>query len=299
MKTWCVVLLVLLCVARTAAGKPATGFTKGADRVRIHYLESGRSDASRTLLFIPGWRVSATVWSRQLEYFAAHGFRVVAIDSRSQGESSIAVGGNAPENRAGDIQQVIASLHLRHVILVGWSQGAQDVAAYVDRFGTDSVDGLALIDSPVSAGPGDMAANPGFMKAIATGLATYAKNPRAYSDGMMRAIMHAPPATTSFASLDNEAMKTPVDTGISMLVQDLFTTDRRPYLKHFDKPTLVIASGESPLLDAQRQMANALPHATFDVIEHAAHAVFVDQPAVFERKLEAFADALPTRAGRD
>lgn len=299
MKTWCVVLLVLLCMARTAAGKQATGFTKGADRVRIHYLESGRSDASRTLLFIPGWRVSATVWSRQLEYFAAHGFRVVAIDSRSQGESSIAVGGNAPENRAGDIQQVIASLHLRHVILVGWSQGAQDVAAYVDRFGTGSVDGLALIDSPVSAGPGDMAANPGFMKAIAAALATYAKSPRAYSDGMMHAIMHAPPATTSFASLDNEAMKTPVDTGVSMLVQDLFTTDRRPYLKHFDKPTLVIASGESPLLDAQRQMAKALPHATFDVIEHAAHAVFVDQPAVFQRKLEAFADALPTHAGRD
>lgn len=299
MKTWCVVLLVLLCAARRADGKPVAGFTHGTDRVRIHYLESGRSDASRTLLFIPGWRVSATIWSQQLDYFAAHGFRVVAIDSRSQGKSSIAVGGNAPEDRAGDTQQVIASLHLRHVILVGWSQGAQDVAAYVDRFGTDSVDGLALIDSPVSAGPGDMAANPGFMKVIAAGLAAYAKNPRAYSDGMMHAIMHAPPATTSFASLDDEAMKTPVDTGISMLVQDLFTTDRRPYLKHFDKPTLVIASGESPLLDAQRQMAKALPHATFDVIEHAAHAVFVDQPAVFERKLEAFAEALPTHAGRD
>jgi len=299
MKTWCVVLLALLCAAPAANGKSVAGFTPGADRVRIHYLEAGASHAPRTLLFIPGWRVSATIWSQQLDYFAARGFRVVAVDSRSQGESSIAVGGNAPEDRAGDIQQVIASLHLRHVILVGWSQGAQDVAAYVDRFGTDSVDGLALIDSPVSAGPGDMAANPGFMKVIAAGLATYAKNPRAYSDGMMHAIMHAPPATTSFASLDDEAMKTPVDTGISMLVQDLFTTDRRPYLKHFDKPTLVIASGESPLLDAQRQMAKALPHATFDVIEHAAHAVFVDQPAVFERKLEAFAEALPTHAGRD
>lgn len=299
MKTWCLVLLALLCVARTADGKPAAGFTHGADRVRIHYLESGRSDASRTLLFIPGWRVSVTIWSQQLDHFAAHGFRAVAIDSRSQGESSIAAGGNAPENRAGDIQQVIANLHLRHVILVGWSQGAQDVAAYVDRFGTDAVDGLALIDSPVSAGPNDIAANPGFMKVIAAGLATYAKSPRAYSDGMMRAIMHAPPAQISFASLDDESMKTPVDTGISMLVQDLFTTDRRPYLKHFDKPTLVLASGESPLLDAQRQTARALPHATFDVIEHAAHAVFVDQPAVFERKLQAFADALPKRAGKD
>jgi len=298
MKTWCLVLLVLLCAAPAANGKTAAGFTQGADRVRIHYLESGRSDASRSLLFIPGWRISATIWSQQLDYFAARGFRVVAIDSRSQGESSIAAGGNAPENRAGDIKQVIASLHLRHVILVGWSQGAQDVAAYVDRFGTDSVDGLALIDSPVSAGPGDMAANPGFMKVIAGGLATYAKSPRAYSDGMMRAIMHAPPATTSFASLDNEAMKTPVDTGISMLVQDLFTTDRRPYLEHFDKSTLVIASGESPLLEAQRQMAGELPRATFDVIEHAAHAVFVDQPAVFEHKLEAFADTLPTHTGK-
>lgn len=298
MKTWCVVLLALLSLTRTAYGKTTAGFTHGADQVRIHYLESGRSDASRTLLFIPGWRVSANIWSQQLDYFAARGFRVVAIDSRSQGESSVAAGGNAPEDRADDIQQVIASLHLGRVILVGWSQGAQDVAAYVDRFGTDSVDGLALIDSPVSAGPSDIAANPGFMKVIAASLATYAKNPRAYSDGLMRAIMHAPPATTSFASLDNEAMKTPVDTGISMLVQDLFTTDRRPYLKHFDKPTLVIASGESPLLDAQQQMAKALPKATFYVIEHAAHAVFVDQPAVFDRKLEAFADALPTQASR-
>src|SRR5690348_18240430 len=116
MKTWCLVLLLLLvplCAAPTANGAPVSGFTQGADGMRIHYLESGRSDASRTLLFIPGWRVSATIWSQQLDYFAAHGFRAVAIDSRSQGESSIAVGGNAPENRAGDIQQVIANLHLR------------------------------------------------------------------------------------------------------------------------------------------------------------------------------------------
>ena len=297
MKASWLVALALSCTALTANGAPVSGFTRGADQVRIHYLESGSPDAPRTLLFIPGWWVSVAIWSQQLDYFAAHGFRAVAIDSRSQGESGIAAGGNAPENRAGDIRQVIANLHLKNVILVGWSQGAQDVAAYVDRFGTGAVDGLVLVDSPVSAGPNDIAANPGFMKAIAAGLASYAKDPRGYSDGMMRAIMHAPPAPLSFASLDDESMKTPVDTGISMLTQDLFTTDRRPYLKRFDKPTLVLASGESPLLDAQRQMARELPHATFDAIGHAAHAVFVDQPATFERKLTAFADSLPAHAG--
>jgi pimeloyl-ACP methyl ester carboxylesterase len=44
-------------------------------------------------------------------------------------------------------------------------------------------------------------------------------------------------------------------------------------------------------------MARELPHATFDAIGHAAHAVFVDQPATFERKLTAFADSLPAHAG--
>lgn len=292
MKPWQISLMLLLGTVCTANAAPVNGLTQGADQIRIHYFQAGSPDASRSLLLIPGWRISAAIWSQQLGYFAARGFRVIAIDSRSQGESDMAPSGNAPENRAADIRQVIASLRLKHVILAGWSQGAQDVAAYVDRFGTDAVDGLVLIDSPVSAGPGDIATNPGFMKVIAAGLAVYAKSPRDYSDGMMRAIMHAPPEKTSFASLDDASMKTPVDTGISMLVQDLFATDRRPYLKHFDKPTLVLASGESPLLDAQRQMARMLIDATFAVIPHAGHAVFVDQPDVFDRRLEAFAASL-------
>lgn len=160
------------------------------------------------------------------------------------------------------------------------------------------MDALVLVDSPVSAGPADVALNPGFIKTIAAGMGTYAKSPRAYSDGMMRAIMHAPPKGLSFQSLDDTAVKTPVDTGISMLTQDLFTTDRRPYLKKFDKPTLVIASGESPLLDAQRQMAKELPHARFRIIRDASHAVFVDQPDVFDKLVMEFIASLDSKNGQ-
>lgn len=283
---------LLLVVTSVGNAKSIDGFASGAEGVRIHYLASGSEGAARTLLLIPGWRVSAFIWSQQLNYFASRGFRVIAIDSRSQGESTLTTVDNAPEDRANDIQQVIASLHLQNVVLVGWSQGAQDVAAYVNRFGSSDVKGLALIDSPVSAGPADITLNPEFLKVIASGLAIYSKHPREYSDGMMHAIMHAPPVGMSFSSLDTIAMRTPVDTGISMLVQDLFTTDRRAYLKKFDKPTLVIASGQSPLIDAQRQMARNLPKGKFLVIEHAAHAVFVDQPDIFDRTLETFAQTL-------
>ncbi|HEX5353625.1 MAG TPA: alpha/beta hydrolase [Rhodanobacteraceae bacterium] len=297
MMKWFLGILLLSMLSPVHAARQE-GFTQGADKVRIHYLQSGPAHARHTLLLIPGWRISASIWSRQLERFAAQGDRVVAIDPRSQGKSSMVPAGNAPEDRAADIQRVIASLHLRHVILVGWSQGAQDVAAYVNRFGTNAVDALVLVDSPVSAGPADVALNPGFIKVIAAGMGTYAKSPRAYSDGMMRAIMHAPPQGLSFQSLDDTAMKTPVDTGISMLTQDLFTTDRRPYLKKFDKPTLVIASGESPLLDAQQQMARQLPHARFRIIRNASHAVFVDQPDVFDKLIMEFIDSLDPKSGQ-
>jgi hypothetical protein len=36
------------------------------------------------------------------------------------------------------------------------------------------------------------------------------------------------------------------------------------------------------------QLAASLPHAQLVVIEHAAHAVFFDQPDEFNRKLEQF-----------
>lgn len=282
------VLALSAVVALPAAAETGQGFVAGADNVRIHYLQSGPVDARHTLLLIPGWRISASIWSKQLSYFSGWRYRVIAIDSRSQGSSDVVQTGNAPENRAGDIQRVVSGLHLTHVILIGWSQGAQDVAAYVNRFGTGAVEGLALIDSPVSAGPEDVTANPGFVKVILQGIASYAKDPRDYSDGMMRAIISTSATPETYARLDDVSLKTPVDIGISMLTQDLFTTDRRPALKKFDKPTLVVASSKSPLLDAQRRMASALTEGQFVAIDHAAHAVFFDQPDKFNQRLATF-----------
>jgi microsomal epoxide hydrolase len=204
---------------------------------------------------------------------------------------------NAPEDRALDIRSVIAGLHLRHVSLVGWSQGAQDVAAYVDQVGTSEVDTFVLVDSPVSSGPADVAENPAFVKTILRGLRNYHTDPAAYTDGMMHSIITAATPKAVFDHLNQEAARTPTDVGISMLVQDVFTTDRRPALKKFDKPTLVIASADSRLLDEQKAMAKALPAGHFTAIDHAAHAVFFDQPQKFDQQLDDFIKSSTVSAG--
>ena len=105
---------------------------------------------------------------------------------------------------------------------------------------------------------------------------------------MMHSIISVPASDATIKALDEKSLKTPVDIGISMLVQDLFTIDRRPTLKKFDKPTLVVVSGQSRLLEAQKQMATALPKGSFVAIDHAAHAVFFDQAAAFNQSLDKF-----------
>jgi microsomal epoxide hydrolase len=290
-------LLLSSCLLFPIAALADQGFVDTTPGVRIHYRQAGPVDATRSLLLIPGWRISSVIWSGQLEHFSAEGYRVVAIDSRSQGGSTVVQQGNAPEDRAGDIDAVIHALKLQQVLLVGWSQGAQDVAAYVGRYGTASLSGVVLVDSPVSAGPDDVALNPGFIKVIAGGMGVYARHPAEYTDGMMHSIISALAPAQTFTDLDAAAALTPVDVGISMLAQDLLAVDRRPDLQKFDKPTLVIASGQSPLLENQRDMAKVLPHGRFVAVDHAAHAVFFDQPQRFEALVDDFAAGLGNPGG--
>jgi len=53
-------------------------------------------------------------------------------------------------------------LHVSQAVLVGWSQGSQDVAAYIQQFGTDSIAAVAFVDSPVAAGASEIEVNKEF-----------------------------------------------------------------------------------------------------------------------------------------
>lgn len=96
-----------------------SGFVTSADGAKIHYIEAGKGSA---ILFVPGWSMPGWVWEKQIAHFAeAH--RVVAMDPRSQGESSQTAEGLYPAARARDIKAVVDQLKLGPVVLVGWSMG--------------------------------------------------------------------------------------------------------------------------------------------------------------------------------
>ncbi len=279
----------------TAAGARAATIAEGrvttASGVTIHYLQTGPKGSSHALVFIPGWRLPAWLFTEQLNRFSQDR-RVIAIDPPSQGDSSKTMQGNSPESRATDLHDVIAKLKISKPVLVGWSQGVQDVAAYVDAYGSDSVAGVVFVDSPASIGSAEIEKHREFSKVMLSGISTYAAHPREYSQGMVKSIFQQPHPDLDMNKLVQFTLKTPTDIGVAMLTMDIFGADRSSALAKFIKPALVIASASSPLLDLEKQMASSMPKAKYVEIKGAGHAVFIDQPAAFDAALSTFLNSI-------
>jgi non-heme chloroperoxidase len=265
----------------------APSFVQVAPCVRIHVVRAGPASGTRApaLVLIPGWRLTTAVWREQIDRFSKDR-TVIAIDPRSQGDSTKTGEGDTPEQRARDLHAVLKALAPGPVVLVGWSQGVQDVAAYVDQFGAQGLRGLILVDSTVSVGAA--ASSPQATAQQLKQISQFTRYPREATEGMMKAIIRSPLTPAQRARLIDDALKTPTAIGAAMLADDLLGPDRTGALSKFTVPTLVIASEFSQELDGQRAMAAKLPHARFEMVAGAGHAVFIDQPERFDALVSDF-----------
>lgn len=263
--------------------------------VSLRVIEAGKPDARPVLIFIPGWSTGADIWRRQIETFAKTN-RAVAFDPRSEGESTKTTSGNTPETRAQDLHALLDRLGVRRPVLIGWSQGVQDVAAYVEQYGTKDLAGIVLVDAAISDGADGMVARSQETAEQFKMFAVYQAHQKEYLAGMMRAIISRPQNDGVIERLVSTGMKTPSDIGVGMLVADMFGVNRTPALKKIECPTLIVASTKSFELPRQQAAANQILRARFEKIDDAAHAVFVDQPDRFDELLKNFLASLATNA---
>jgi non-heme chloroperoxidase len=112
------------------------------DGTPIYYKDWGRGPI---VAFSHGWPLSSGAWDGQMLFLVQHGFRVVAHDRRGHGRSGQASSGNDMNGYADDLADVIETLELRNVALVGHSTGGGEVARYIGRHGTKRVAKVVLI----------------------------------------------------------------------------------------------------------------------------------------------------------
>lgn len=285
-------LVVLMLAADASAGAaPRTGTVAVAPGVRLHVIDSGPATGRPPIVFIPGWSTAGEIWRGQMKRFDDK-TRVISFDPRSQGQSTTTAFGNTPEQRAADLHSLLIKKRIRRPVLVGWSQAAQDVAAYVLQYGTADLSGIVLVDAAISDGAIGIAERPQETASQFRLFGIYLRTQGPYLRGMFGAIVSKPQRQGVIDQAVATAMKTPPSIGIAMLVSDLFTVDRTPALARMDCPVLIIAAAASPELERQKAEVKAIKNARFVQIDDAAHAVFLDQPDRFAAALDRFVEQI-------
>ncbi len=279
-----VLIVLLVATAATAAAPVTSSFVTSYDGTRIHVLTAGDADAP-ALLLVPGWTMSAEIFRPQLERLGAS-WRVVAMDPRGQGDSDKPADGLYPAGRAGDIRAVVEELELEPVVLLGWSMGVTEVGAYLDRWGTESIRGLVLVDGIFGA-DWDPAISPRMIAWVGS----FQRNREAVTRTAVRTWFRTPQPEPFLETMTTEALKTPTDAALAAFLGTM-TADYRPQLEKIDRPTILAVALPSPFAQRYEEMRAAIPGVRYEVFENAGHALFVDQAERFDTMLDGFMTSL-------
>ena len=114
------------------------------DGTQIYYKDWG---AGQPVVFSHGWPLSSDSWEAQMLFLADNGYRCIAHDRRGHGRSSQPWNGNEMDTFADDLSELIETLDLKDVVLIGFSMGGGEVARYMARHSGQSVAKCALLSS--------------------------------------------------------------------------------------------------------------------------------------------------------
>jgi non-heme chloroperoxidase len=284
-KSLMIIPFLLAQIAVVARPELEGGFFKTTDGMRLHYIEAGRGPG---LLFEPGWTMPAWIWDAQLRHFAGH-YHVVALDPRSQGDSDKRSGGNYPERRAQDIDELIKHLNLSPVVLVGWSLGVNELLTYAEQFGGSHVRAYVLVDGFVSDKQ-----DPKFISVVRGLYQQMQTDRRDFTEKFVRSMYKKPQPEDYIARVVAASMKMPTDTAVAVSVSTITRMDWRPAIARVDRPVLITCetATEGPAVDLIKSM---VPSARVELFDNAGHALFVDDSARFNAVLEDFLQHLPAR----
>jgi non-heme chloroperoxidase len=257
-------------------------FLKVGD-IKIHYLEAGSGD--RALVFIPGWTMTAEVWKEQIPYFSSRGFRVLALDPRSQGLTTKTDAGNTYQQQAADLHAFLQSLKIEHSYLVGWGSGATVLLEYVSSPETLKPEKMVFVDcSPAALKSDDYPGTVTVQQARKLVLG-FQQDRTKTTEQYVRSMFKTSQPESLITDLTEGSLKTPLGAAVSLYF-DLFTGDRIPALRHIAVPNLIVTTAENRALG--EYMKSKVPRSSLEVIDEAGKAMFLDKPQAFNQALESF-----------
>jgi pimeloyl-ACP methyl ester carboxylesterase len=267
--------------------------TENTTSIKLYYEDHG---SGPVVVLISGWPFDSRSWEPQVHTLLTAGYRVITYDRRGFGRSSRPAGGYDFDTLAADLDQLLTTLDLHEVTLVGLSLGTGEVARYI------GVNGTARLKSCV------------FIESLAPSFGKSEENPngvdQAGVDGVQQAILHDRPAWLTgligdMLNLDEllgvrvseEAVRNLWNAGADASPEATWACpvtwldDFHKDLERIDIPALVLHGTADRILSIEgqgRRMHAALPDAHYVEIEGGPHLMCLSHADEVNRELLSF-----------
>lgn len=260
-------------------------FFKTNDGASIHYEVTG---AGKPLVMLHGWDQSAKAFCENIPVLSKK-YQVVSVDLRGHGESENVTYGYRISRLAFDVKQLLDSLDLKDVTLLGWSMGCSVVWSYWDLFRAERLSKLILVDEPPlclinSSNPDGFSDNPNLENLKQSILDDTVTATKGFVDMM---IITPEGKAKYFDQTLEESLKLPPQQCTHLLLNHVYT-DWRDVIPTITIPTLVIAAKNSHVKVSNNEWTHEhIPGSQLKVFE-TAHMMFMEEPEAFNQAVEEF-----------
>jgi pimeloyl-ACP methyl ester carboxylesterase len=281
----------------------------------LHYvvLEQPHRRAAADVVLVHGLAASLAFWYWKLAPALASAYRVLLVDLRGHGRSSMPLRGYTPAALAADLKMQLDALDMRAVHLIGHSFGGRIALQFAYTY-PERVRSLVLADV--------------FLKSLQDLRSTGAleKWPALTRAGITLDMSAAEPGVAFLEALARLRLRTPAANGTEALSvgpfggsngvhaaqqwlkllaestarSDIASADpwSRKDLAALRAPALLIYGERSRALGTARELGRCLPHSTTEIVPRAGHFFPLTRPDALLRPLTGFLREARSRASR-
>ena len=253
-------------------------------------------------MLLHGWSMRRDVFRPQVEGLSQQ-FRVIAADLRGHGDSSGFTNGHEFDVLVDDLMELLVSLDLWQVILIGWSMGAMIAWGAMQRPGAERIAGIVSIDMVPR-----LLNDPDWHHGIRQG-----SDATAFETAMQRMRSDWPKFVQEYVprlfARDKPAERQDLITTTIELVDDndpesmarlwgsMADQDYRDQIEHLAVPMLVTYGEQSQFYDkeASEWLVSHAPNATMVGFPKSGHALQLEESEKFNEEVRKFAASISNR----
>ena len=254
---------------------------------RIEVVVAGDQRARDAVVLIHGFPLSHEIWEEQMHALSDRA-RMVAIDLRGMGASSVVDGPYLMESLAGDVAAVLDALGVDRATLVGHSLGGYVALAFA-RMYVERLDRLALVASRIGADSPERAAHRFELADDAERTESSARIIAEFRNASLAATTRA--SRPEIAEKFNKIAEKNDPRGLAAMLRGMALRDgANDIAGDLTFPVLVIAGAEDSIVspDEAERVAAAFPDGRLVLLDRCGHLPMLEVPEQLNASLLRF-----------